>query len=792
MGWLTCATSTASQSVWTEVKQEVEQLLETAHLVTKQAAHRLLSFEGSEEAYKLQRTLPDNLFPLSPFHEAYEKDPCTSLFAWTQEVCESCLQRKDLSPGHIAKRMKLHCVNPALPIPDDLGTRLEPLTREINTESLWSLMGSTGDDIAFDEYEPSLCAYAPYALADLVRRVVCQAEQRKDLSLRQLAWRLKEHSLIFGAEETNSVYRAWQGLCEIPAWNKTEESAEFFLFDSILRGLDSQGQLEHLLARPDEARDLATYEVDFLPVVDWAVVWSELGSPQNAKRRQRTLWFLSSYPNSIPKRCISENLAAFLSHEDSLVRSSVLKILYVTKDEQTIDIFIKDGWTWDRSFCDRENHWGSLLLCEHGDALTYTELRSRLHPVYLGYAIQCRGMEDSEVDQYAEDIHHLWSRIGIATPDLPSDFPPTDIETSEDITQRTRLRLSPSTLSRSITFISCDSTWGGGDRGNAADVFRSWESGDQERQNMAQIARQTIEEQIEAGNLWFAQDFRACALEQVMNRRPDLVSQWVEFALADTDDAIRRVRLARSFYEALCTMLLEHNPDTGSDLYWRLLKISGGITVRDARSEIRLLDYALFKAPANEIQNAWERRLEECTTDQELMQIAIVAQHGNGGDWLEAYIYERTQSSVPLERCRALTLLGFMETEESFELLNELLETAPATWIQDLLTTSLKRRQTNAWAKHWFQRFLTVDDDILAWAAFRLFLQCVDSRFWFWQQDVQSEVGDNAQLERRLAFLKSNSGTIEKRVRKNEKGLTENLFGQKARQNQAWPWIQIF
>jgi hypothetical protein len=784
--------STARQSVWDEVGQEVKHLLGTDHLVTKQAAYRLLSFEGSEKAHELQQTISANLFPPHPLLELHKKDSCTSGFAWSQEECEACFQREDLLPQHIARQSKHHCVNPDLPIPDDLGTRLEPLVEHINIDSVWSLMGPTGDDIALDEYESSLCAYAPYAMAGLVRRIVRQADLREGLSLRQLAWRLTEHYLIFEEEETSSIYRAWSKLHEeISTWSKTQQEVEMFLFRLVLKGLDVREQFEHLLERPDEAPDLTTYEPSFLPMTDWEVVWNELSSLQNIKRRQRTLWFLSAHPDAIPRCCISEKLAPFLNHENSLVRSSILKILYFTKYEEVINAFIEDGWAWNKSFCDRENHWGSLLLCEHGDSLTYSELRSRVHPTYLGYAVRCRGVKDNELDQYAEDVHHLWSRIGTETPDLPVDFPLIDVEAGEDVAERTCLRLSSTTLSKSITFMSRNLTWGGvSSADNPADVFQSWESKDEEYQNLMQIAQQAIEEQMEAGNLWFAQHFYADALEQILERRPDLASKWVEFALADTDDAIRRIRLAGSFYDALCTTLLKREPSTGSRLYWQVLDASRGVTVRDARSKIRVLDYALFKALAtDDIQDTWERRLEQCTTDQELMQVAIVAQHGNGRDWLQSYIKQRIHSSAPLEKSRAFTLLGFIEAKENFELLSELLETEPDTWIKDLLRTSLRRWLTNAWAKHWFRRFLAIDDNVAAWAAFRLLLQCVDGRFWLWQQAIQSEVENSAQLEKRIAFLKDNSGTIENRIQKNEEPLKKHLFGQKINPAQVWPWM---
>jgi hypothetical protein len=295
---------------------------------------------------------------------------------------------------------------------------------------------------------------------------------------------------------------------------------------------------------------------------------------------------------------------------------------------------------------------------------------------------------------------------------------------------------------------------------------------------------------VEAGNVWFADRFYPDALVQVLESRPDLVSEWADSILEGSDAAARYVTPARSFYTALCRVLLRQDPDTGKRLYQRLNEIEGGITVRDALSKIRVLDYALFEAPATDsVRRAWTDRLEGCTTDQELMHVAIVAQRGNGQDWLQSYIDQRIDSSAPMERSRALTLLGFMETQKASEHLGQLAETEPETWIGGLVKTSLKRSQTNSWARHWFERFLTSEDDVNAWAAFRLFLHCVDSRFWLWQRQLCSTVEEHPRLVRRMSFWEDNSHTIEKRIRKNEKDLNKHLFGQKAKPGQAWPWM---
>ena len=474
--------STASRSIWAEVREEVEQLLETDHLVTKQAAHRLLSLEGSKEAHEIRGDLPKDLFPASPLQQAYEKDPCSLIFTLSQETYETCLERDDLTPRHIALHSKHHNLNPNLSAPEGLGTRLAPLVDEIDLDSIWSLMGPTGDDIAFDQHEPSLCAFAPEAIAGLVRRIVRQADQREGMSLRQLAWRLKEHYLIFEEEEVDSIHRAWEKLCaNIPTWEKTQKETALFLFQPVLKGLDAHEQLEQLLKRPEELLDWTVYRASFLPITDWDDVWKKLSSSQSIKRIKRILWFLSAHPDTIPSESISENLIPFLNHEDSVVRSYVLQIAYLTQNEEIIDAFFRRRWTWNSSFCYGENRWGNLLLCEYGSFLSYSELRNRVHPSYLGYAVKCRGLKSGEVCQYAEDVDNIWSQIGTEAPDLPVDFPPVDIETSDDVTRPTRRSLSSSTLSKSITFLSRSSTWGDASEDDFKELFPNWEAIDKQR-----------------------------------------------------------------------------------------------------------------------------------------------------------------------------------------------------------------------------------------------------------------------------------------------------------------------
>jgi len=788
---------TAPQPLWDEVEEEVQQLLAVNHVVAGQAAHRLLSFEGSEQAHQLQRILPKDLFPVSYLHGLHKKDPCTSGFAWSQGECEMCVQRTDLEPQWIARSLKPHCVNPNLSVPSDLETRLAPLMENVSASQVWSSLGSTKEDIHLEQCEPALCAFAPQAIAGLVRRVTQQVEKREGFPLRQLAFRLVEHYLVLDQENQNSVYGAWARLSNKPdSWSEAEKVTEWVLFAMVLRWLSAEEQLLHLLRRPNEALDLATYEESFRATTCWETVWRELSNAPDSKAMSRILWFLSAHPESVPRDSIHTRVLPLLSHEDSFVRSLVLQILYASESNgQVKELIAKGPWAWSPVHSDFENRWGSRLLCRFGHSVPYDELRCRVYPIYLGFAVRCRGMRPIEVEHYAEDIHHLWLAIHTKGPGLPSDFPLVEVDASITEDQHaaitSRRGLSPSEFSKSLTFVSRNATWGGVSRANPRDWLEDFQPDASElQQKLLDIMRQSVDEQVQAGNLWFARRFYTDALTAVLEKRPDLVDKWLGTALQETPEAVRVLTLGRSFYEALCSVLLHHAPAKGVCLYWRLKEVGGGFITLEADSRIQLLDYTLFQAPSTEeTRQAWKRKLEQCHTDRELMQVAIVAQAGRGREWLWSYVERRVRSPIPLERSRSRTLLAFIEGKEALDLLSELISAKPAGWMKSLLQMSLQRWQLNDWAKHWFRKFLQDADDVIAWASFRLFLKCVDTRFWRWREQIEAEATLNVDPERRRAFLEANLDGIRKVIRKNEKPLRESFLGQKVRQNQAWPWM---
>ena len=305
---------------------------------------------------------------------------------------------------------------------------------------------------------------------------------------------------------------------------------------------------------------------------------------------------------------------------------------------------------------------------------------------------------------------------------------------------------------------------------------------------LRRIVHEAIKQQKSSGNLWFGRDFRdGGALEQVVEKRSDLVDEWIASADPNTRQGREYIRRGSSFYDALCTALLKKQTKKGVDLYWRLQDSGTRIRTVDSDTEIDLLDFALFNTPpGEELMSTWQRALEQCESDQELQEIALLAQHGTARDWLWLHISNLIDSAVPLDRARSRVLLGFMDGEPAQLAIQSLLQSDANSWQLRLVTTAKKRQDKREWAKHWFAEFLIAENDDSAWASFRLLLRCVDSSFWFWRDSAQANISLDA---RRRIFLEDGEGDLQRSIRENEKESSESFLGQKILRRQAWPWM---
>lgn len=786
----------ATTDVWPLVEAEVQVLL-TIHTTTaERAAYRLLSMVGNHEALQLRSTLPSDLIPRHPLTELYEQDPCTFNRPWQRPDCEHCLTRDDLSPTLIARQLRELALDPTLITPADLGQRLAQVANTLDISSMRIVLARTAADRTFEEYEVALCAYAPTAIAEVVRALIRTISSREGLARQLLAMELKEYSLLYTAQERMEIYGAWSAIQDVAyPWGDETETAEEFLFAQIFPLLKVDEQLPHLVRRPAEANDLLVLERSFRRPANWTHIWQYLDEHTNIAAVRRTLWFLSSHAEILPPEDLINHVLPLLQHSESQVRGLAYEVIVRAGNAEAIQKAIQADWQWQGSFHYSENMWGSLLVCTYGKGLPFTEIKRRVYPLYFGYAVQARDYDEDDVITYATWLHQSWLHTASGVINLPAGFPRIYVEAffPEDAYRTHRKGIADTNSRRGFKLNAMGSSWGGEEDTNFGDLERLFtgQAFEQQQSESFDIVQASVEQQTANGNEWFAQRFLPDGLAHVARVRPDLFNLIVGDVCGGHPQSRALVQATSTFLETICEVLLkEGSTGQGLQLYWYLREVETFIFTQDERSELSLLDLALFSAPDTvDIRAAWIRRLEECITDKDLLELAVAAQLGNAGVWLQTYIQESVHSPAPRARMSGMTLLGLVESEDSHSQLASLLSTLPNTWMHDLASEAQRRSLRNNWARYWFQQFLVARDEVLAWASFRLFLHCVDQRFWIWQSQIASKELLQAINRERRAFLDANMETIAKRIKKNGGELAKQFLGHKVRDNEVWPWM---
>jgi uncharacterized protein YukE len=784
---------TSPESLWEEIKSKVAQLLALNNPVAQLAAYYLLSFEGSKDASTLQQNIPKEVLPVNPWYEEHQKDPCKSWFSWDRKTCEICLDRKDIPLHWIAQNLQKHCLDPNFEIPENLKSELSQLLSHISIESIWSTLQQCSDGHNFDEYEPSLCRYSSSEFADLVKQIFSNITQRQISNLRYLCFRLREHYFIFDVIQENSIWETWKKIDQKTF--EIDDITETYLFEYILKYLSAEQQIDLFLARSPKAIDLLKFENNFkfidLDKLENKFISANASIDENIL--QRLLFFILPHSAKITTEFFNKYIMPILEQGKGFTKASALEVIYKSKNKDVIQKFIESDWHWGGDFHPEENDWASLILSEFGQELSHEELHHRIFPPYLGYAILCRGMKDDEIEKYADYLLDIWFKLS-SWPSLPDDFPHIEISVSEDFYFTESINLSDRYSVMAQRWTSGESTWGGLSEDNFfSEPNQINEQGESLRKRLIKIREETREEQEKLGNHFFCEIIPKEVLKQIIKQQPNLINHWLQPIQPQEGESSQKIiQLASTFYEVLCSALLEEEHQKSIDLYDYLRKFDRKIILKLQDTNIEFLDYSLFQVQrSNFIEKEWQKRLENCQSDEELMKIVICAYQGNGQEWIESYAQEKLLSSAPLDFCYGVTVLGFLQSDSAYQELDQLLEEQPDTWRKTLVKISLDRWQRNSWAKYWFTQFLKETDKILAWRSFRLFVKCTDRRFYLWKQSVIDEHLSSEDIDLKLDFLRDNTDTLKNAMQNNnEKELRENFLGYKILSGQAWPWME--
>lgn len=268
------------------------------------------------------------------------------------------------------------------------------------------------------------------------------------------------------------------------------------------------------------------------------------------------------------------------------------------------------------------------------------------------------------------------------------------------------------------------------------------------------------------------------ALAEVIKLCPEYVGQWVE---AGVDHNMIRHR--QFFYESLCEVILEKQPEQGKRLFWKLYQ----------NKIDRIAELVFSAGDSTEVLRIRHSLLKKVVTDNDLFEISFLAQKHDRLEWLEEVITTYLDSDFALDNAKGLFLLGFIDNPSTGERLDAWIAEKKPSWLRSCAEQAKRFHQRNQWAHHWFERFVNHEETLQAWAAFRLFLRCVDRRFQLWaEKRIYSPDVPYERFEPYRACRESIVEATKENEKKSPFKLRDHLVGWKVQENQLWPWLRRY
>lgn len=734
-----------------------------------------------------------------PWRDLWEEDPCRFNALWDADTGTRCLGREDISLGTKLRLSRSVALDPHTEFPSSFARALEQAELAFDLSRIAShIDGPTSEDVRIRGIEPALCSVAPGRMAELERSLVRCLPDRRGVARELLAFRLFAHLLVMGPEERRVIVDCWRAVLLEPDGSNENDFAESVLFQCTCWGADADAQLSLVLQRrgksnfsPGHVAPAATIGPDLAHRIGDA-----LRSEDDDDVRYSLLAWLDEGLLEMTDR-LRETLL-WLCRNDGVRFAFACRRLFIRLgDESGAQAIISGGKDFLSDNPCEHDPSTSLLVCKFGNALPFDLVVERVAPQFLGLAVESRGLIPSEVARFAEVIHAELERSARVIGELPPAAASAIIEVDwcglDELECRWDLGREPQ---QKLVLMSTDSIWGGNPgRDNDGTWPPSFPSADELTRRSNTLRRtvgEFVDDRLRRGCRLIGTGFESAALGAVVKANRALVADWLTRALAETPAANGLLAACRGFFEALCQVLLAARPGQGVALF-RRLRACTPFRLVDRATEIDNLLFVLFQAPTGPDVDALKAELfERCVTDEELFDLAFVTQIARASEWLDGLINRWQASERRFDRARGILLLGLLDADDAKARLEQEKAARGQCWLGSRAEAAAHVARRNRWAKHWFERFLTAPDDLDGWAAFRIFLRCVDRRFWLWGP---SSAETRCRFESRRLHYRANRHAIAKAARRNERDplkLHERLVGDKVLDNKAWPWMSRF
>jgi hypothetical protein len=779
---------------------EARQMAERPELFMKRAAHRLLYWCGTSEALQLARDLKDKHFPSD---QAWFVATSKNGLAWPRERVEEWSRDLEVSVDRLAERVAIHAVDPALELPPPRVSELEKWiddqdSKYLGTSRAWN----TIEEYRLNEVEPTLARFAPRSMAARVRRIVHTIPLAGPEDRQALACSLDELLPLLGREERVRIEEVRRTLPSLEVELEDARRTGFIgnarqtEYHTFLAWLASApiplAQLEALLGRSPAAFDALVFGHWFrrLSEEEAELAWRDLATAEGPRLR-RQLWFLGHQAGAPPAPQL-EIIRGFIASDSESLRARALRFVSMTENRDLARNVVSGARQYSSCSDREEDRCGGWVLAHLSEADDEENIWDRLDLYGKANFVAALGSKERLVQRYLASLQSDLRLVAEASPVVANRLPDVKVGVRSEEPDGV-VREYGRDPNRSISFVSADSTW----RTRHADPELMEDFRDPDRAETSwkrrNAAMQLLAEAcLRVPSSWYHLPFRADVLKAAGRIDIGAIRQLASMTL----EALRRgrpvMRLSQGFCFALTEALLDGiDPVLGVELWRASAEDIGRAWHGHLDAEIQWHTLVLFRSTSSPgLDDLRIARLRSCTSDIALLDLATSALLEGRGDWIAEQCRRMAAEPRAWRRAQGLALLAFADvtTEEWDDAYSaSRLEGTFLTWSHGNLRSHVER---NAWAKHWYGEFFGRVDADLSWAAFRLFLRCVDKRFFAWVRMVEDRAQPAATVaEERRRFVRTAMPSIGRAMKENQKDLERRFLSIRFEEGGIAPWI---
>jgi hypothetical protein len=402
-----------------------------------------------------------------------------------------------------------------------------------------------------------------------------------------------------------------------------------------------------------------------------------------------------------------------------------------------------------------------------------------------------RGTRAGDIDLYVLLLDQVWKETTRSVVDQPPTLPDVVkyLHLQDGVKCCSFLEAERDTVIGSNDLLS----WGSGSEEDSVvslKRFLAVESRDELYRRYKAFREAILKAKRNISSKWWSAEFNTEAFIAIYKKRPEFVKKWCNAVLDDFAKDSSLILRSFGFYQVLCEVLTQEEPQLGYRL-WEKLRTARSIRIIDEATGVdRLLSIPFISAATDETISTRNALLDQCVSDLSFLEVGMVACAYRQQQWLRDRINSLLESKVLWRKAKGLTLLCLSDLEDiDFEIATVKAD-IKGTWVENILPSLKNYIDNNKWARCWYRRFFIASSEEEAFAAYRLFFQCVDRRWWLWQKEMEKSVRvSDKNIEHRLKFIMVNRNRIENKIKKNEKELSKIFLTMKVSDKRVYPFV---